>query len=110
MLKETIRRIPLYGLLFTLDYMSIEYDQVADKMHIASVSFGFSHYLGFDMYDAMCVTYDGRCVETSHMREEAKTIYDELYNARAYISPNQRLISQNIENLIFPVERTVVCI
>lgn len=117
LLKETIKRLPFYGLLFTLDYMAVEYDQISDKAHITSVSFGFSRYLGFDMYDAICFTYDGCCVETRYMREEAKTIYDELYNAIAYISANQRLISanqrllsQNIENLTSPFERTVVCI
>lgn len=62
------------------------------------------------MYDAICFTYDGCCVETRYMREEAKTIYDELYNAIAHISANKRLLSQNIENLTSPFERTVVCI
>lgn len=110
LLKETTRKLSLYKLLFTLDYMSIEYDWIADKPYITRVSFGFSRYLGFDMYDAICFTYDGYCVETNYMREEAKTIYDELYNARAYISTSQRLLSQDVENLTFPFEIIVACV
>lgn len=78
-----------------------------DQPHTTTVTFGFSRYLGFDVYDAICFTYDGHSIETNYMREEAKTIYDDLYDSKAFIGYKEISPSRYIGQSTLSFDRTV---
>lgn len=110
LLKETKRKLSLYGLLYSLDFMSIEYDSTGNKPCITKVTFGFSRYLEFDIYDAICFIYDGSSIEINHMREEAKSIFDDLYEWKGGVIGRPNSLSRDLEKLTFPYDKIVACI
>ena len=85
-LVESMGEMPLLTRsYYKLDYISISYCILEEKITIDNVEFGFSLYLGFDLYSAVCVKISDSKFESHHMIEEAKSIYDNLYQTKSYV-------------------------
>lgn len=102
LLEEAVGRLSLLSRWYSLDFMSIEYATTDYGYKVNSVKFGFSHYHGFDVYGASCINYDGSSVESEYMQEEAKTIYDNLYETMAYVGCGTGVLSRYLGSIELP--------
>ena len=71
---------------YSLDYISMDYVFAGKMPFVDKVEFGFSLYLGFDIYSAFCIEFTEQSMLKRALLEEAKSIHDDLYGSKAPIN------------------------